>query len=112
MFSLESPYRGDSNEYTKYTIISIKKKFTLNYPKNMQLSDFFSKGLQNEFEAAMVNEPSVFEPLKFYCICMFASDFLTCYIKYIYYIYMYFCIRSSDMLYQISDVFHLPRNIA
>ena len=27
---------------------------------------FFSKGLKNEFETAMVNEPSVFEPLKFY----------------------------------------------
>ena len=24
----------------------------------------FSKGLKNEFETAMVNEPSVFEPLK------------------------------------------------
>ena len=30
---------------------------------------FFSKGLKNEFETAVVNEPSVFEPLKFYCIC-------------------------------------------
>ena len=30
---------------------------------------FFSKGLKNEFEKAMVNEPSVFEPLKFYCSC-------------------------------------------
>ena len=29
----------------------------------------FSKGLKNEFETAVVNEPSVFEPLKFYCIC-------------------------------------------
>ena len=28
---------------------------------------FFSKGLKNEFETAVVNEPSVFEPLKFYC---------------------------------------------
>ena len=27
----------------------------------------FSKGLKNEFETAVVNEPSVFEPLKFYC---------------------------------------------
>ena len=27
----------------------------------------FSKGLKNGFETAMVNEPSVFEPLKFYC---------------------------------------------
>ena len=27
---------------------------------------FFSKELKNEFETAVVNEPSVFEPLKFY----------------------------------------------
>ena len=26
-----------------------------------------SKGLKNEFETANVNEPPVFEPLKFYC---------------------------------------------
>ena len=26
-----------------------------------------SWGLKNEFETAVVNEPSVFEPLKFYC---------------------------------------------
>ena len=33
---------------------------------------FFSKGLKNEFETASVNEPSGFEPLKFYCmpICL------------------------------------------
>ena len=29
---------------------------------------FFPKGLKNEFETAVVNEPSVFEPLKVYCI--------------------------------------------
>ena len=29
---------------------------------------FCSKGLKNEFETAVVNEPSVFEPLNFYCI--------------------------------------------
>ena len=28
----------------------------------------FSQGLENEFETAVVNEPSVFEPLKFYCM--------------------------------------------
>ena len=28
----------------------------------------FSSGLKKEFEIAVVNEPSVFEPLKFYCI--------------------------------------------
>ena len=30
-----------------------------------------SLGLKNEFETAMVNEPSVFEQLKFYCIYLF-----------------------------------------
>ena len=39
MLALESPHRGNSNK----------------------------KGPKNEFETAMVNEPSVFEPLKFYC---------------------------------------------
>ena len=29
--------------------------------------EFFAKGLKNEFETARVNEPSGFEPLKFYC---------------------------------------------
>ena len=60
MFSLKSPHRGDSNEYTQYTIINIKETLTL------QLWDF-SEGLKNEFETAMVNEPSVLEPLEFYC---------------------------------------------
>ena len=34
-----------------------------------------SKGLKNEFETAVVNQTSVFEPLKFYCIlvCVFIS---------------------------------------
>ena len=32
MFSLESPHRGDSNEYTQHAIISIKTKIILNYP--------------------------------------------------------------------------------
>ena len=66
MFSLESPHRGDSNEYTQYTIFNIKKKITLNYPKSAAIG-FSSKVLKNGFEIAMVNEPSVFEPLKFYC---------------------------------------------
>ena len=33
VFSLESPHRGDSNEYTQHIIINIKQKITLNYPK-------------------------------------------------------------------------------
>ena len=67
LFSLESPHRGDSNEYTQYTIFNIKRKITRNYPNSAAMG-FFSQGLKRQFEAAMVNEPSVFEPLKFYCI--------------------------------------------
>ena len=67
MFSLESPPRGNSNEYTQYTIFNINKKNILNYPKSAVMG-FFSKGLKNELETAVVNEPSVFEPLKFDCM--------------------------------------------
>ena len=66
MFSLESPHRGDSNEYTQYTIFNKKEKSHSIIP-NLQLWNF-SKGLKKEFETAVVNEPPVFEPLKFYCI--------------------------------------------
>ena len=67
VFSLEWPHRGDSNGYTQYTIFNIKKQISRNYPKSAAMG-FCSKGLKNEFETAMVNEPSVFEPLKFDCI--------------------------------------------
>ena len=56
VFSLESPHRGDSYEYTQYTIFNIRKKITLNYPKSAAMG-FFSKGPKNEFETAVVNEP-------------------------------------------------------
>ena len=66
VFSLESPQRGDSKEYKQYTISQYKKE---NNPKLSQVCNYeiCSKGLKNEFEPAVVNEPSVFEPLKFYC---------------------------------------------
>ena len=69
MFSLESPHRGDSNEYIQYTIFNIKKKITLNYPNSAAMG-FLSKGLKNDLETVVVNEPSVFEPLKVYCNCI------------------------------------------
>ena len=53
-----------SNEYTQYTIFNRTKK---HHKLSLQLGNF-SKGLKKEFETAVVNEPSVFEPLKFYCI--------------------------------------------
>ena len=66
MFSLESPHRGDSNEDTQYTTSQYKKA---NNPKLSQICNYgiCTKGPKNEFEPAVVNEPSVFEPLKFYC---------------------------------------------
>ena len=63
---LESPHQGDSNVYTQYTIFNIKKKIILNYSKSAAMG-FFSKGLKSELETTVVNEPSVFEPLKVYC---------------------------------------------
>ena len=47
---------------TQYTIFNLKKKVILNYPKSAVIG-FLSKGLKNEFETAVVNGPSVFEPL-------------------------------------------------
>ena len=67
MFTLESPHRGYLNEYTQYTIFQYEKG---KHPKLFQICSYviFSKGLKKEFERAVVNEPSMFEPLKFYCI--------------------------------------------
>ena len=57
--------RGDSNECTQHTFTSKKNKISLNYPYIV----FGGKtcGLKNVFDSSMVNEPSGFEPLKFYC---------------------------------------------
>ena len=59
VFSLESPWW--------YTIFNIKQE---KYPKLSQICSYgiFSKGLKNEFATAVVNETSVFESLKFYCV--------------------------------------------
>ena len=46
--------------------IHVKKKITLIIP-TLQPKDFFL-GTQAQVETAMVNKPSVFEPLRFYCI--------------------------------------------
>ena len=58
---LESPHGGDSTEYTKQTIINIKRKSPEIIPNTTQSASmgFFGQGLKNEFEIAVVNEPSV-----------------------------------------------------
>ena len=67
VFSLESPQRGDSNEFNTIYHFQYKKE---NYPKYYQICSYgsCSEGLKIEFKIAVVNESSVFEPLKFYCI--------------------------------------------
>ena len=40
VFSFESPHRGDSNEYTQYTILNINKKNTPNSPKSAAMGFF------------------------------------------------------------------------
>ena len=47
VFWLESPHRGNSNDYTQNTctIFNIKKKITQNYPKSAAMN-FFWKGLE------------------------------------------------------------------
>ena len=56
VFSLESPHQGHSNEYTQYTIFSIKKE---NHPKFFQICNYriVFKGLKNESETTVVNKP-------------------------------------------------------
>ena len=51
----------------KISFPNIKK---INHPKLTQMCSYgiCFKGPKHEFERAMVNEPSVYEPLKFYCI--------------------------------------------
>ena len=65
VFSLESPHRGDSNKYIHYIHYTMFK--TKRYPISAAIG--FFEGTKNEFETAVVNDSSVFEALKFYCIC-------------------------------------------
>ena len=69
VFLLESPRWGDSNEFTQYTIFDTNKEI---HPKLSLICSYenLSKGLKNEFETAVINEPSGFEPLKLYCISL------------------------------------------
>ena len=59
---------------TRYRLkYCLKGPLSPKQPTNRPTNSYgiFSKGLRNEFETAVVNEPSVFEPLKFYCIVKF-----------------------------------------
>ena len=53
--------------YAKYTNFIIKKKITPDYSKSAAMG-FFLRDSRTSTKQPVVNEPSVFEPLKFYCI--------------------------------------------
>ena len=71
---LEISRLSDSIEHTHIAIFNIYKKISFIYPKSAAIG-FFSKGLKEEFETAVVNKPSEFEPLKFYCIFLFTVSY-------------------------------------
>ena len=56
-----------SLESLQYTIFVIKQKITLDYLK-YAAKGFFTRDSRMSLKTAVVNEPSVFKPLKFYCI--------------------------------------------
>ena len=70
VFSLESPHRGDSNEYIQHTIINIYKTITRNYPKYNNVHSYRSFFVRTQERVRnnrnVVNELPVFDPLKFY----------------------------------------------
>ena len=71
MYSLESPHRGDSNEYTQHTIIVYKiEKISLNYryllPELVPRLTLSGSNHPCLEQFSMV--PKMFEPLKFDCI--------------------------------------------
>ena len=72
--------------YTQHTIINIKIKSTEIISNTIWSAAtcmrFFSQGLKNGFEIAVVNESPVFELLKFYCICYSTTLTTLDYIRY------------------------------
>ena len=63
-----------STQKTRIPFLIWKRKNNINYDLKSAAIGVVSKGLKNEFETAMVNEPSVFKPLKFYCISKLETD--------------------------------------
>ena len=71
MFSFDSPHRGDSNEYTQYTLSIYERKSPEVIPDTIMSSAMVFK---NEIEIAVINEPSRFELPKVYCISKKGED--------------------------------------
>ena len=74
MFSSESPQWGDSNENTQYTFIfEGSRKDTPIIPPGLALLSTLI-GSNNPCLELIFMVPKVFEPLKFYCICLWKSE--------------------------------------
>ena len=75
MFALESPHRGDSNEYTEQAIINIKKKITLNYPKDHYVCSYgiFSLGTQERVRNSC-GKRAISVRVKFYCMLIAVDE--------------------------------------
>ena len=76
VFSLKSPHCGDSNEYTQYAVLNIKKKITLNFP-SLQPRDYFlgtQQGVRNGKRATSVRAIEVLLYLCFRCSIQIAGS--------------------------------------
>ena len=78
VYSLQSPHRGDSNEYTEYTIILLKvENIFINYrhlpPDLAPRLNLNGSNYTSLEQISMV--PKMFEPLKFDCNCLSHSRF-------------------------------------
>ena len=73
VFSLESPHRGDSNEYTHNTTISLKKSITRNYLKYNNVCGFgiiFVRDSERVRNSCVKRANSVRATEVLYCICI------------------------------------------
>ena len=66
VFSLKSPHRGDSIEYTQHTISINKRKITLNYPKSAAVG--ISQGAQERVRKSRGRRAISVRATKFCCI--------------------------------------------
>ena len=69
-----SPQRGDSNEQA-HPIYHFRYEKRTSHCPNSAAMEFFFQGTQERVRKSLVNEPSVFKPLKSYCIRNLNNNF-------------------------------------
>ena len=77
VYSLQSPHRGDSNEYTPHTIILLKiENMSINYRHLLPdlVPRLYLSGSNYPTLEQMPMVPEMFEPLKFDCIFIFYQE--------------------------------------